>query len=438
MPTIAQVNTYLASHNSEQYQAVIYDATPSVLTKQRNRYSNLLDQFHTHFPEQNDVDIFSAPGRTEVGGNHTDHNAGRVLAAAVNLDALAVAAKNNREIITIYSEGYPLVEINTQSLDLVEREKNTSSALIRGICARLKQLGFNIGGIDAYVTSAVPKGSGLSSSAAYEILFVTILNELYNQGRVDPVTCAKIGQYAENKYFGKPCGLMDQTTSAVGGFVTIDFKDFENPIVQKVDFDFASSGFSLVIVDSGGSHADLTDEYAACASEMKSIARAFGGSVLRQIPMEKVLDNIHQLRTETVNISDRAILRAFHFYADDQRVVDQVLALQHNDFKHFLDLVNESGRSSWMLLQNCYTTQGKGNAITQEQGVCLALALSENTLKPRGAWRVHGGGFAGTIQAFVPNDLLAVYIKSMELVFGIGSCQPLKIRPVGAVKIPLL
>jgi galactokinase len=319
------------------------------------------------------------------------------------------------------------VVIDTRQLDPVPAERFTSAALGRGICARYAQLGCRVGGFRASLTSRVPIGSGLSSSAAFEQLLAVILNEFYNDGRVSPVQMAQIGYFAEVNYFGKPSGLMDQTTIAVGGFVTIDFKDFENPIVKKVDVDFTASGFSIVIVDTGGNHADLNDDYTALEHEMKAVARAFGGHVLREFSAQKVFDNLAYLRTK---VNDRAILRALHFYADDQRVVDQVKALEKENFEEFLCLVIESGHSSWMLCQNCYS-----HTDIEKQGLSVALAVSEEVLKGNGAWRVHGGGFAGTILAFVPHDSLDMYVSKMDAIFGAGACHVLMIRPAGGIRL---
>lgn len=407
----------------------MYGSKPGVVEKQVERYTRAIESFQTLFPAQTDIQVFSCPGRTEVGGNHTDHNAGRILAAAVDLDIVAVVARNDANTIRIKSEGYSQ---DTVALDLLtpqESEKFSSAALARGVCARFHELGYRIGGFDGYATSTIPKGAGLSSSAAYEVLVAVIENELYNQGSLDPVLLAQISQFSENNFFGKPCGLMDQTTCSVGGFVTIDFKDFENPIVRKVEFDFAGSGFSMVIIDTGGNHADLNDDYTALEHEMKEVARAFGGQVLREFSAEKVLKNLAYLRTK---VNDRAVQRALHFYSDDQRVVDQVAALERKDFPEFLRLIIESGNSSWMLCQNCYSHKN-----IEEQGITIALSATENLLKGRGAWRVHGGGFAGTIQAFVPNDLLASYLAAMNAIFGEASCHSLMIRPLGAARLEI-
>jgi galactokinase len=419
----------LASVRSTGTLQSLYGKRPAQIARQRERYRALIDQFSSLYPQVNDIQLFSVPGRTEVGGNHTDHNAGRVLAAAVDLDVVAVVVKEDTHVITLHSAGYSPSVVDLRDLSMVEAEKNTSTALIRGVCARMQELGYRVGGFSAYATSDVLKGSGLSSSAAYEVLVATILNHLYNQGHLDPILAAQIGQYAENHYFGKPCGLMDQTTCAVGGFVTIDFKDSAHPIVKKVAFDFASSGYSLVIVDTGGSHADLTDEYAAVAREMKSVAAALGKTVLRECSQEQVIAAIPVLRGK---VSDRAILRALHFFQDDRRVVEQVDALQKGQFNRFLSLVVASGISSWTLNQNVYTSKN-----VSEQGVSLALAASETVLTGRGAWRVHGGGFAGTIQAFVPDDLLAGYVALMKSIFGAASCYELIIRPAGGIRVDL-
>lgn len=429
MPALLQLSDSLKSERGRNILSRLYSSAPEVIASQTKRYQNLLQQFSKVFPERRNVEIFSAPGRTEIGGNHTDHNAGRILAAAVDLDIIAAVAPNNSDYIHVRSEGYPDSIVQLSELDMVESEKYSATALVRGVCSRFRQLGLSIGGFDAVATSRVPKGSGLSSSAAFEVLIATVLNHLFNQDRIDRVLLAQISQYAENQYFGKPCGLMDQTTSAVGGFVTIDFKDFEKPLVKKVAYDFSASGYSLVIVDTGGDHADLNFEYEALEHEMKSVARALGGEVLREFSEEEVFDKLDDLRHK---VSDRAILRAIHFYRDDRRVVDQVSALEQGDFPRFLELIIESGESSWMLCQNCYSTHS-----VHRQGITIALAASEALLKGRGAWRVHGGGFAGTIQAFVPNEMLPLYIRKIERVFGKGSCHTVRVRPDGAGKVEL-
>lgn len=429
MPEINKVMDFIKNNSSDGVFGNLYGNKPEVLKKQRDRYLNTIRNFTELYPSKNAIELFSTPGRTEVGGNHTDHNAGRILAAAVDLDVIAAVAVNDEGVIRIKSEGYPQDIVELNELASNESEKYTSAALIRGVASRLKELGYAIGGFDAYTTSNVLKGSGLSSSAAFEVLVVTILNHLYNNGIIDDVLNAQIAQYSENNFFGKPCGLMDMTTCAVGGFVTIDFKDFENPVVEKVNFDFEASGFSMVIVDTGGNHADLNEDYTALEHEMKEVARAFGGKVLREFTKQKVFDNIPYLRSR---VNDRAILRAVHFYDDDRRVVEQVQALENGRFEEFMRLVTDSGYSSWMLCQNCYSHKN-----IEEQGVSVALAITENLLKGKGAWRVHGGGFAGTIQAFMPNELLMTYLEKMKAVFGEKACYELMIRPAGTIKIEI-
>ena len=406
----------------------LYGTDGEEFDKQTRRYIELLRKFKAAF-EYTEAELFSSPGRTEIGGNHTDHNNGRVLAGAVNLDNIAVAARNNSGIIRIASAGYPKSEVDLGNLTSLEQEQFTSASIVRGITARMKELGYSAEGFDAVIDGRVPKGSGLSSSASFEVLIGTIINHLFNQGSIDPVQIAQIGQYAENVFFGKPCGLMDQTACSVGGLVAIDFENPTKPVISKVNFNFAATGFTLVITDTGGHHADLNEEYAALPREMKSVARELGKEVLRQVKLEEI---IHALPGMRGKVGDRALLRAYHFHGDNQRVVKQVEALEQNDFQAFLSLVIESGQSSFMYNQNIYPVSN-----VTEQGVSLGLALSEMVLKGKGAWRVHGGGFAGTIQAFVPHDLLNEYVKTMELLFGKGSCHKLFIRPAGSIKIEL-
>ena len=369
---------------------------------------------------------FSAPGRTEIGGNHTDHQRGHVLAAAVNLDTVAAGRCNGTDTIRIQSEGYPMCQVSLDQLTPLEAEINTTMALIRGVAARFAQLGCQVEGFDAYVTSTVLPGSGLSSSAAYEVLIGTIINHLFFGGKVSQPEIARIGQYAENVFFGKPCGLMDQTASAVGGMVTIDFFDRDNPVIETVDFDFASCGHALCIIDSRASHADLTDEYAAITAEMKNICSYFGRDVLTQIPEADFVAAIPALREQ---FGDRAVLRAYHFYRDNARVPQQVAALRAGDFDTFLRLVKESGYCSYMYLQNVIPAGYKAH-----QDVAVSLALCEMYLGGRGAYRVHGGGFAGTVQAFVPYDILESFRSGIDAVLGAGACHVLSIRPEGGVE----
>lgn len=369
---------------------------------------------------------FSAPGRTEIGGNHTDHQRGRVLAAAVNLDTLAAVRLNGTGTIRILSEGYPMSVVELSSLEPKPEEVNTTPALIRGVAARFSQLGCRVEGFDAYCVSTVLPGSGLSSSAAYEVLIGTIVNHLFFDSRVSQAEVAQIGQYAENVFFGKPCGLMDQTASAVGNLVSIDFFDKDKPVITPVDFDFSACGHALCIIDTRASHADLTDEYAAIPMEMKKVCAHFGKEVLTQIPEEEFYAAIPALRKEC---GDRAVMRCIHFYQDNARVPKQVAALREGNFGEFLRLISESGRSSWMYLQNVVPAGYKAH-----QDVAVSLALCEHYLQGRGAFRVHGGGFAGTVQAFVPFDLLDAFRSGMDAVLGEGACHVLSIRPQGGVE----
>ena len=401
--------------------------TDEAVKAQYERYVSLANDFAEFFSEDRDARLFSAPGRTEVGGNHTDHNHGRVLAAGINLDAIAVAAKNDENIVRVKSRGYKMDVCDITDLEIKEDEKGHSPALVRGMCAGFLKYGYKIGGFDAVTMSSVLSGSGLSSSAAYEVLVGTMLNYLYNDGQVDAITIAKIAQYAENVYFDKPCGLMDQMACSVGGFVTIDFNNPAEPIVNEVKFDFASSGHSLCIVDTKGSHSDLTDDYAAIRGEMEAVAAVFGKKVLREVDEEEFKKNIPAIREKT---GDRAVIRAMHFFADNDRVLKEVDALKNGDFETFKSYILESGDSSYKYNQNVFSVKKP-----LEQPVSLALAVSESILKGKGAWRVHGGGFAGTIQAFVPNDILADYKNAMEGIFGEGSCYVLIIRPVGGVEV---
>ena len=370
---------------------------------------------------------FSAPGRTEIGGNHTDHQHGRVLAAAVNLDTLAAVRLNGADTIRIQSEGYPLCVVDLNCLTPQPDEINSTAALVRGVAARFAELGCAVKGFDAYVTSTVLPGSGLSSSAAFEVLIGTILNHLFFDSRLDAPQIAMIGQYAENVFFGKPCGLMDQTASAVGSIVTIDFADPAAPIIEPIDFDFAACGHALCIIDTRASHADLTDEYAAVTRELKAICAHFGKGFLREIPQTDFFRELPVLREKC---GDRAVLRAIHFYADNDRVPAQVAALKSGDFDTFLELVNESGRSSYLYLQNVIPA-----GRTERQEVGLALALCQHYLNGRGAFRVHGGGFAGTVQAFVPLEILEAFRSGIDAALGEGACHVLSIRPQGGVEV---
>ena len=370
---------------------------------------------------------FSAPGRTEISGNHTDHQHGCVLAAAVNLETTAEVTLNGSNVIRVHSDGYPTVEVDLTDLYPRKEEVNTTAALVRGVAAAFNQRGAKLKGFDAVVHSTVLPGSGLSSSAAFEVLFGTIFNELFFQKKLTAVEIAQIGQYAENIYFGKPSGLMDQMASSVGGMVFIDFADPKNPVVEKLEFDFANTGYALCIIDSGADHADLTDEYAAVTRELKDVCALFQKGVLREIPMETFFAKLPKIRGL---VPDRAILRAIHFYQENLRVRAQAYALKQNDFETFLQLTNESGRSSWMYLQNI-TPAG----YVEHQEVAIALAMCDQLLQGRGAYRVHGGGFAGTVQAFVPTELLHDFKTKIELILGKDSCHVLSIRPEGGIQL---
>ena len=370
---------------------------------------------------------FSAPGRTEISGNHTDHQRGRVLAGAVNLDTIAAVRLSGTNVIRIQSKGYPMCEVNVKELEPVASEINTTPALIRGVAARFQQLGCEVRGFDAYCESTVLPGSGLSSSAAYEVLIGTIINHLFFDGKVSQPEIAQIGQYAENVFFGKPCGLMDQTASAVGGLVTIDFADKEKPDIRPVKFDFASCGYALCIIDSRADHADLTDEYAAIPNELKSVCAHFGKDVTTEINEADFYAAIPELR---VKCGDRAVMRAIHEYNENRRVPRQVAALEAGDFDTFLRLTRESGFSSWMYLQNVIPA-----GYVEQQAMAVALGLCEHYLMGRGAYRVHGGGFAGTVQAFVPYDILESFRAGIDAALGEGACHVLSIRPQGGVEM---
>ena len=368
---------------------------------------------------------FSAPGRTEISGNHTDHQRGLVLAGAVNLDTQAAVRPNGTNVIRIQSQGYPMCEVSLDNLEPVASEINSTPALVRGVAARFVQLGCQVGGFDAYAESTVLPGSGLSSSAAYEVLIGTIINHLFFDAKVSQPEIAQIGQYAENVFFGKPCGLMDQTASAVGGLVTIDFADKDHPDIRPVNFDFSTTGHALCIIDSRADHADLTDEYAAVTLEMKAICNYFGKEVMTQIPEAEFYAAIPELRKLC---GDRAVMRGIHEYNENRRVPQQVAALEQGDFETFLRLTKESGFSSWMYLQNVIPA-----GYVNQQAMAVALGLCEHYLQGKGAYRVHGGGFAGTVQAFVPYEILDSFKAGIDAALGEGACHVLDIRPQGGV-----
>ena len=398
----------------------------SLVDYQKDRYANALDKFIELYGDEN-ISIYSAAGRSEISGNHTDHQHGCVLAGSINLDAIGVVARQD-DVINVVSDSFNIKPIYLNDLDKKDEEEGTSEALIRGVVSKLKELGYNIGGFKAFITSDVLVGAGLSSSAAFETIIGTIIDGLYNDMSIDMVTIAKVGQYAENVYFGKPCGLMDQCACAVGGLIFIDFKDTEHPVVNHVDVDFSKYDHSLCIVDTKGSHADLTDAYGAIPTEMKDVAHYFGKEFLREVDEKEFFDHIADVRAAVKN--DREILRAIHFFKENARVPQIVEALNNDDFDLFKKLIKESGNSSYKFLQNVYA-----DFDYKHQAVSAGLALSEIILGDHGVARVHGGGFAGTIQAFVENDFVVEYKSQIEKLFGEGSCHVLKVRKLGGCKV---
>ena len=417
---------YLQQTAFEETLARLYGAEGA--ERARERCTEVMEGFARTFRRPAEA-LFSAPGRTELGGNHTDHQHGCVLAAAVDLDILAAAAPNGSSVIRVLSQGYPLTEVDLREPEPRDDERDTTAALIRGVAARMSALGCDLraGGLDVYMISNVPKGSGLSSSAAYEVLIGTMLNELFWDGHCTPVELAQIGQYAENVYFGKPCGLMDQTASSVGGVVFIDFSDTAHPAVERLDVELQSYGYALCILDSGAGHEGLTAEYRSITDELRAVCRVFGREVLRDVPEEAFLARLPEVRAAA---GDRAVNRAFHVYAENRRVQEEKQALGRGDFDRFLELVRESGRSSAMYLQNIIPT---GSAAAQE--LMVTIALCERILEGRGAVRVHGGGFGGTAQAFVPLDMLSKFKEITEAALGQGRCHVVMIRPAGGIRL---
>ena len=403
--------------------ASLYCCAPAETASEAARYAAVLDGLEKTFGSHAEAGLYSAPGRTEIGGNHTDHQHGRVLAGSVNIDMIAAAAPNDKNQLRVQSEGYDLCVIDLNDLEARKEEENTTASLLRGECAAFTQRGAKLAGLDVYVSSNVPKGSGVSSSAAFEVLIGVILNDCFMTEKVSPIAIAQIGQWAENVYFGKPCGLMDQMASSVGNIITIDFADPAHPAVEPVQVDFSKAGLALCILDSGADHADLTDEYAAIPSECRAVAAVCGGEVLRDVPFETFLAKLPECRKQC---GDRAVLRAFHIYADNERVAKQVAALRADDFDTFLQLVTESGLSSWEYLQNVIPAGYK-----EHQEVAVTIAAAKHFLRGKGAVRVHGGGFAGTVQAFVPVEELAQFKEQMEAILGAGRCHVLSIRPEG-------
>jgi len=410
------------------------DMNTLYLTKDRDKYEKrfekVLDGFYETFGENDNIRLFSAPGRTEIGGNHTDHQHGAVIAGSLNLDVIGAVRLNGKDEICIKSEGYPMDQIKLNELEANEAEYGRASALIRGVVAKFVELGYDVKGFDAYTVSNVLKGSGMSSSAAFEVLIGTIINSLFASNKESSVNIAKIGQYAENVYFGKPCGLLDQTACSVGGMVSIDFANKEKPVVNPINFDFSKANHALCIIDTGADHANLTDEYASIPNEMKEVANYFGEDYLNDVPYDKFLDELKNVREKVDN--DRAILRAIHYFEETNRAKQEAKALENGDFDEFLELVKESGRSSYMYLQNVYASKE-----TKMQAVSLALCLCDKLLGRKGAYRVHGGGFAGTVQAFVPMEMLDTFKNEIEAVFGENMCHVLFVRSVGGVEIEI-
>ncbi len=398
------------------------------INPQRQRYVSALSEFEKTFGDCDNIEIFSVPGRSELSGNHTDHNRGCVIASSVSIDVIAVACKTDDTTVTVKSDGFGTYVTDISKYTSPDENMfGTSESIIAGVCCGLSSNGYVTGGFSAYVSSCVPGGSGLSSSAAFENMIGTIINHMYNSGKIDNVEIAKISRYAENVFFGKPCGLMDQVACAVGGIVAIDFKDPSTPVIEPINFDMSEHGYNLCIVNTGGNHADLTEDYSSVPSEMHSVSRQFSMQYLRDVGEEDVIANVTSLREK---VGDRAILRALHFFEENKRVEKQKEALASGDVKTFFENVKKSGISSYCYLQNVYTTKN-----VKEQGLSLALCLSEMTLADKdAAWRVHGGGFAGTIQAFVRREDTEAYRQVMDACFGTGACLVLKTRPLGAIR----
>ena len=425
MSRAEELITKLNTEKVREQLRYLYGKDESLLQMQQERYAAVIRRHAELFGEREEVQLISAPGRSEIGGNHTDHNHGRVLAASVNLDALCAVSPRKDLKVCFNSEGYDPIDMDLTDLTARPEEEGTTRALIRGVAAGMQQAGYRIGGFDAAVTSTVAGGSGLSSSAALEVMLTGALDSLYNKFDMPYVLRAQISKQAENDWFGKPSGLLDQMASAAGGLVTVDFRDPAHPEVEALSYDFAKKGYALAVVATGGSHANLTDHYAAIPAEMKSVAECFGQPVLRGLTADQLLDRIGEMRTK---VSDRALLRAFHFIREDERVPYQVSALKEDRIGDFLELIKESGRSSYMYLQNVF-------ADSRDQSLSLALCMAEELLHEDGAWRIHGGGFAGTTLNFVPLGKVQMFVEVMERAFGKDACKVLNIRPVGAARI---
>lgn len=399
----------------------------SVLEYQRKRYVETIEEYSKIYGDEGSVEVYSAPGRCEVGGNHTDHQHGMVLATSINQDALAVAGESEDGQIHVLSDGYDMVYIDVDDLEARYDEEGTTAALVRGVASELRNRGYEVRGFNAYIVSDVLIGAGLSSSGSFEVLIGTIISGLFNDGEIEPMQIAQAGQYSENVYFGKPCGLMDQTSCSVGGMIHIDFKDSYNPVVEKVPFDLEAHGYSLCVVDTKASHSDLTDEYSTIPADMKKVAKFYGKDYLRDVDENEFYKQISGLRSV---MGDRVVLRALHFFEEEKRVEGMVKALREDNFQEFLELVKESGDSSFKYLQNIYSIHD-----VERQGMSIALAVSDKILRKHGVSRVHGGGFAGTILIIVENDFVEEYKTRMNRVFGKGSCQVLKVRQQGGVKV---
>ena len=423
--TLQEVKSSIQAGKYDKDFLMLYGETE----KARARYLAACEEFEKIYINTNNIRIFSAPGRTEVGGNHTDHQHGSVIAGSVDMDVIAVVGTNDDNIIRVKSKGYDMDVVNVGEFDIRQKEKGRAISLTRGVCLKFADLGFKIGGFNAYTTSNVLRGSGLSSSAAFEVLLGNIVNGLFAEGKVEPIEIAKIGQYAEREYFGKPCGLLDQMASSLGGLTYADFNNPNEPITEKINLDIRDFGYTLCVVDTGGNHANLTQDYADITIECKQISNALGVEFLRDADVNKFYASLASLRKE---FGERAVLRAFHFFNEQERVLKQRETLLKGDFKTFLKLVNQSGQSSFDYLQNLYST-----TAVKEQGLSLAIALTKQFLGDEGACRVHGGGFAGTIQCYIPTKRLDNYKQMIEAVYGEGSCSVLSIRPVGGYEIEL-
>lgn len=418
----------LSSANTENLLKTLYSCAD--ITAHKERINSLAERFYYTFPElreTNDLRFYSAPGRTEIGGNHTDHQRGCVLAAAVNMDAIAAVVPNGTDTVTVCSEGYGIFSVNLTRLDPQAGEEKSPAALVRGIARKLTEMGHELCGFSACVVSDVPGGSGLSSSACFEVLMGTIFNDMFCGNALDGITIARIGQFAENNYAGKPSGLLDQATAAIGGLVSMDFSRTDNPVLDSIKFDFEEHGYVLCVVNTGGSHADLTSDYAAITKEMASISQHFGKAVLSEVSEKEFYAAIPELRAKA---GDRATLRAMHYFDETKRALAQAHALRSGDIESFFELVNQSGRSSEMLLQNIFPLVNPA-----EQGIALGLAITKQFLNEKGACRVHGGGFAGTVQAYIPKERFEAFCAESERIFGKGSCCRLAVRPCGGRRI---